>query len=113
MPTTMTLSNTPVFKITMKITSFVLPPSPPPSPPSPPPPSPPPQPPSPPSPPPGVCTDTCNTRGGIVGECNDGGPGDLKKNVNCDYGTDCSDCGVRIFCVDCSEECQALAVQVS
>ena len=48
-----------------------------------------------------------------MGECNDGGPGDLKKNVNCDYGTDCSDCGVRIFCVDCSEECQARAVQVS
>ena len=44
-----------------------------------------------------------------MGECNDGGPGDMKKNVACEYGTDCSDCGVRIFCVECSEECQAQA----
>ena len=87
-----------------------MPPSPPPPPPSPPPSPPPPSPPSPPSPPPGVCEDTCNANGGIEGECNDGGPGDLKKNVACEYGTDCSDCGVRIFCVECSEECQAQAV---
>ena len=57
-----------------------------------------------------MCVDTCNVNGGIVGECNDGGPGDLKKNVACEYGTDCSDCGVRIFCVECSEECQSQAV---
>ena len=111
LPSSMTLTSV-VSSTVERLATFVLPPSPPPPPPSPPPSPPPPSPPSPPSPPPGVCVDTCNTNaGGIVGECNDGGPGDLKKNVACDYGSDCSDCGVRIFCVECSEQCQADAVQ--
>ena len=80
------------------------------SPPSSPPPCPPPQPPSPPSPPPGLCTDTCNDQGGKVGQCNDGGSGDLTGAVDCEFGTDCSDCGVRIFCVDCPEECKTNAL---
>ena len=28
----------------------------------------------------------------------------------CDFGTDCDDCGVRIFCTSCPEQCQALAL---
>ena len=101
----------PVLSAVERATTITLPPSPPPEPPSAPPPSPPPSPPSPPAPPPGLCTDTCNELGGIVGECNDGGPGDTLKNVACDYGTDCTDCGVRIFCVDCPEACQKKAVE--
>ena len=84
-----------------------FPPSAPPTPPSVPPPSVPPSPPSPPAPPPGLCTDTCNSQGGVVGECNDGGEGDLYKEVACDFGTDCADCGVRIYCVDCPQACAA------
>ena len=111
LPSTYTLFGAPMLSVGERATPVTLPPSPPPEPPSAPPPSPPPSPPSPPAPPPGLCTDTCNDLGGIVGECNDGGPGDTFKNVACDYGTDCTDCGVRIFCVDCPEACQAKAVE--
>jgi len=67
------------------------PPSPPPTPPSPP--SPPASPPSPPSPPsmPSVCSDECFYA--FDSECDDGGPG--AQFDWCEYGTDCSDCGLR------------------
>jgi len=69
-------------------------------PPSPPPAiSPPPSPPSSPSPlpnpppPPGLCTNTC--RFANDSECDDGGPG--HEFSECLHGTDCADCGVRLF----------------
>ena len=65
--------------------------------------------PPPPSPPPGVCVDTCNSPGpGAKGPCDDGGPGSVSSL--CEFGTDCDDCGVRIFCTSCPERCQALAL---
>jgi hypothetical protein len=73
------------------------PPPPTPPPPSPPPPSPPPRPPPPaPNSPPGLCTNTCigvptYASDGICDD--DGGPG--AKYPDCQYGTDCADCGVR------------------
>ena len=78
------------------------PPSPPPSPPppSPPPPTPPPpSPPSPPSPPPGICENTCPTN--QAGVCDD-----VSVGGTCPLGTDCADCGVRIFCEGCPAACQ-------
>ena len=50
--------------------------------------------------------------GGADGECNDGGPGtDLLVN-GCAIGSDCDDCGVRIFCVDCPPACTARAIRM-
>ena len=90
---------------------------PPPPPPVPTPPAPPPSPPSPPAPPPGLCKNTCDVQTwwpnyvagvlyGEIGVCNDGGPSDPKPSAKtCATGTDCDDCGVRTFCVDCPEAC--------
>jgi hypothetical protein len=110
-PPSFTLFGSTVFDAVQHATAVYLPPSPPPAPPKQPPPSPPPLPPWPPSPPPGLCSDTCNAQGGNEGECNDGGPEDLLRMVECQLGSDCSDCGVRIFCVDCPEACQAKAIE--
>jgi len=69
------------------------PPSPPPA--DSPPPSPPDSPPPPPSspPPPGLCTNTCRFASDT--ECDDGGPG--HEFSECLHGTDCDDCGIRVF----------------
>ena len=40
-----------------------------------------------------VCTDTCKSHHN--GQCNDGGPG--ANGAECDWGTDCSDCGYTKF----------------
>ena len=73
----------------------------------------------PPSPPPGICTNECNQQPtandpqGIirVGYCNDGGAGDDNALAKlCDFGSDCDDCGVRVFCLNCPPECSALAL---
>ena len=110
MPASFGLVAVPTFTPIVEVVTFLMPPSPPPPPPTPPPSPPPPSPPSPPSPPPGLCTDTCNWLGGVVGECNDGGSGSIASKVACEYGTDCGDCGVRIYCVDCPAACQAAAI---
>ena len=74
-------------------------PSVPPSPPSPPPPptppsNPPPYPPAP-SSPPQVCNDYCSEYGWVEdGVCDDGGIG--SEYVGCSFGTDCTDCGIRL-----------------
>jgi hypothetical protein len=79
--------------------AHVPPPPPPPLPPSSPPspPAPPRPPPSPPAPPeaPAICTNTCigNPYYASDGACDDGGPG--AEYPDCQYGTDCADCGVR------------------
>ena len=96
---------------------------PPPPPPLPPPSFPPPSPPSPPAPPPGLCSNTCDDfRGmdpdrGKPGQCNDGGKGTLNAwtrsttmQTNCPLGSDCNDCNVREYCIDCPNQCQALNV---
>ena len=111
MPPSLELAYKPAFTPMREVRDFYVPPSPPPSPPSPPPPSLPPQRPQPPSPPPGLCSDVCNEQGGTTGVCNDGGEGAHAGAAGsmCVYGSDCSDCGVRIFCVDCPSECAAAA----
>jgi len=42
-----------------------------------------------------LCTNTCNAGflPSRIGRCNDGGPGSWDHD--CDYGTDCQDCGPR------------------
>ena len=71
--------------------------------PSPPPPNPPPSPPIPPFSPGGaLCSNTCSWEdfdGSPIsaagdGLCDDGGPGSLYTST-CEYGTDCTDCGIR------------------
>ena len=103
------LTGTPVANVREVDMSIVFPPSPPPVPSAPPPP---PSPPSPPSPPPGLCTDVCNNGQGN-GVCEDGGPGSLTIGGNlCPLGSDCTDCGVRIFCVNCPAACTMRNLQL-
>lgn len=92
-----TLSAAPVVYLRYVNTPLVLPPLPPPSPSEPPPP---PSPPSPPAPPPGSCSDACGASHTANGVCEDGGVGSATSP--CALGTDCSDCGVRIFCTRCA-----------
>jgi len=72
------------------------------------PPSPPPAPP-PPAAPPGLCSNTCDASGvgGTPGVCNDGAsPDPFPFRQLCPFGSDCTDCGSRDFCLTCSLECQ-------
>ena len=47
-----------------------------------------------------------------VGSCNDGGKGDANPLAQlCDLGTDCDDCGVRLFCESCPPACHARNMQ--
>ena len=67
-----------------------------------------------------MCSNSCNlgdptndpqgvTRPGV---CNDGGPGDPFPIAQlCEPGTDCQDCGVRIFCLDCPPACHERNMQ--
>ena len=112
--TLLRLTAEPVVFLRATLVAYITPPSPPPASPPQPPSPPPPSPPSPPSPPPGLCSNECNQGGlGTVGTCDDGVPasegtiGDLRWQAKtCPMGTDCDDCGVRIFCTDCPLECQ-------
>ena len=112
--TVLRLTADPVVVQRTAIVAYIHPPSPPPTIPPLPPSPPPPSPPSPPAPPPGLCSNECNQGGlGTAGSCDDGVPGsegtigDLRYQAKtCPMGTDCDDCGVRIFCTDCPIECQ-------
>ena len=114
-PVAPTVTSTPTYAIK----AFLQPPSPPPPPQEPPISPPPPSPPSPPAPPPGICTNTCAWP--KDGECDSCSPEQMRNGVPilddwgdpvcCEDGTDCADCGVHIYCADCSDECAALAVE--
>ena len=106
------LAASPTVRTSVVSTPLVLPPAPPPTPAAPPPP---PTPPLPPASPPGICSNTCNAlagnpiggilpQGGTPGVCDDGGAGSTTSA--CPFGTDCEDCGVRIFCTSCPRQCQ-------
>ena len=103
LPTLFELISAPNTVLRLINLDVVMSPLPPPSPAAPPPP---PSPPSPPSPPPGKCTDLCSDRSRIGnGVCEDGGPGSDGRSF-CALGTDCMDCGVRIYCTNCPQECK-------
>jgi len=65
-----------------------------------------------------MCKDTCNDSGrGQKGICDDGSddngldPNVIDRSrVKCDLGTDCSDCGIRLFCISCPSQCYTQAL---
>jgi len=45
----------------------------------------------------GLCDDTCSDANN--GQCDDGGETSVYR-INCVFGTDCTDCGIRLSCLD-------------